>query len=174
MTTTCQICGRAIKANTGLIAHHGYKRPGQGWQTASCFGAKYRPYEVACDAIPEAIAAAERFRDHTMVQHLLLVYEPPAQLDVSRRDAYGSRRGEPRYVAIPANFDATKGSPGSYRPDTYESAFWPIVHKRQQELRNVNEYIAEMRKRLAAWKAPAKPERMVISYTDPLPRGSYY
>lgn len=26
-TTTCQVCGRAIKASNGLIAHHGYKRP---------------------------------------------------------------------------------------------------------------------------------------------------
>ena len=43
---TCQICDRAIKANTGVIAHHGYQRPGEGWQTASCPGARALPYEV--------------------------------------------------------------------------------------------------------------------------------
>lgn len=51
----CQICERAIKANTGKIAHHGYTRPGTGWQTASCMGARHLPYEVSCDVIPLAI-----------------------------------------------------------------------------------------------------------------------
>jgi len=54
---TCQICGRPIKAKNGLIAHHGYKRPdrGSGWQTASCLGARFFPYEVSCDQIPPTI-----------------------------------------------------------------------------------------------------------------------
>lgn len=26
-STTCQICGRPIKAKNGLISHHGYRRP---------------------------------------------------------------------------------------------------------------------------------------------------
>jgi hypothetical protein len=45
---TCQICGRAILANTGCIAHHGYTRPipNAGWQTASCPGACTMPFEV--------------------------------------------------------------------------------------------------------------------------------
>ena len=51
--TTCQICGRAILAKTGLIAHHGYQRPdGRGYQTASCPGARELPYEVSRDFIP--------------------------------------------------------------------------------------------------------------------------
>jgi hypothetical protein len=59
--TTCQICARAIKSKHGLIAHHGYKRPDYGWQTASCFGARYQPYEIACDALPLAIIEVKRF-----------------------------------------------------------------------------------------------------------------
>jgi hypothetical protein len=50
-TTHCQICARPIKANTGRIALHGYQRPGHGWQTASCYGARCQPYEVANDAL---------------------------------------------------------------------------------------------------------------------------
>ncbi len=42
---TCQICARAIFAESGLIAHHGYKRPGDGQQTASCYGARQLPFE---------------------------------------------------------------------------------------------------------------------------------
>lgn len=44
---TCQICGRPIFAESGVIAHHGYQRPGDGWQTASCPGARELPYEVS-------------------------------------------------------------------------------------------------------------------------------
>lgn len=45
-TMTCQCCGNRYLANSGLIAHHGYRRPGGGWQTPSCSGAQYAPFEV--------------------------------------------------------------------------------------------------------------------------------
>lgn len=44
---TCQCCWRPIFAGTGTIAHHGYERPGYGYQTASCMGAKFLPFEVS-------------------------------------------------------------------------------------------------------------------------------
>lgn len=52
--THCQICERDIYANNkrGLIAHHGYQRPGHGEQTSSCFGARWQPYEESRAAIP--------------------------------------------------------------------------------------------------------------------------
>lgn len=43
---TCQICARPIFAETGVIAHHGYERPGYGYQTSSCWGARYLPFET--------------------------------------------------------------------------------------------------------------------------------
>jgi hypothetical protein len=52
--TTCQCCGRQIEANIGgKIAHHGYRRPqaGSGWQTASCVGARYAPFQVSRDRL---------------------------------------------------------------------------------------------------------------------------
>ena len=48
---TCQCCARKILAETGAIAHHGYERPGSGWQTASCQGAKELPLEVSREAL---------------------------------------------------------------------------------------------------------------------------
>lgn len=58
---TCQICGRRIFAETGKIAHHGYERPGGGWQTASCRGARRLPYETDHTALDEEITfVAER------------------------------------------------------------------------------------------------------------------
>ena len=52
---TCQCCGRGIFANTGRLAHHGYTRPGDGWQTPSCFGAKRLPWEVDRSAVKDLI-----------------------------------------------------------------------------------------------------------------------
>lgn len=48
---TCQVCGRAILAHTGMIAHHGYTRPWEGMQTSSCEGARHVPFEVSRDAL---------------------------------------------------------------------------------------------------------------------------
>lgn len=48
---TCQCCGGRFLANTGTMAHHGYKRPGSGWQTASCSGAKALPFEVSRESL---------------------------------------------------------------------------------------------------------------------------
>ena len=48
-TFTCQICARRhlpAPEDQTILAHHGYKRPGGGWQTASCSGAKHEPFEV--------------------------------------------------------------------------------------------------------------------------------
>lgn len=53
---TCQCCGRAHLANTGKMAHHGYERPGYGWQTASCYGARHLPFQVSRDALGSMIA----------------------------------------------------------------------------------------------------------------------
>ena len=62
---TCQCCGRGIFAQTGTIAHHGYERPGTGWQTASCMGAKYLPFEVSRDRLGDLIARLERDIEET-------------------------------------------------------------------------------------------------------------
>lgn len=54
---TCQCCFNKILANKGKIAHHGYQRPGEGWQTASCFGARELPFEVDRERLGELIVA---------------------------------------------------------------------------------------------------------------------
>jgi hypothetical protein len=56
----CQCCGRRILAKRGLIAHHGYTRPGQGWQTASCMGAGYVPFAFGRDRLGDMIGFIEK------------------------------------------------------------------------------------------------------------------
>lgn len=52
---TCQVCGRAILSNTGMVAHHGYERPGMGFQTDSCDGARHLPIEASTKVLKSHI-----------------------------------------------------------------------------------------------------------------------
>lgn len=57
----CQICGGEWAVSKGgQISHHGYRRPGGGWQTASCLGARHAPYTESRDRIPFVIRLIEK------------------------------------------------------------------------------------------------------------------
>lgn len=78
----CQICARHIlllknKSDQQVIAHHGYQRPGEGWQTASCFGARELPYEVSCDALPPYIRMVAGYLERGEYRLHKLRTEPP-------------------------------------------------------------------------------------------------
>jgi len=68
-TMHCQCCGRAIHAALGSIAHHGYQRPGSGWQTRSCFGAKRLPWEVDRGAVADLIEHLKRILERSIEQY---------------------------------------------------------------------------------------------------------
>lgn len=48
---TCPCCFRKIAVIGGTMAHHGYQRPGHGWQTASCPGIRFKPLEVSDEGL---------------------------------------------------------------------------------------------------------------------------
>lgn len=54
---TCPVCFRSIAVQNGTMAHHGYKRPALGWQTASCPGIRFRPLEVSNEGLAWLIGA---------------------------------------------------------------------------------------------------------------------
>jgi hypothetical protein len=150
-TTTCQICGRAIKAKDGRIAHHGYTRPqGYGYQTRSCFGARYRSYEVAHDALDRYIPMLEEWRAKTTELLAKMASEPPATMIW--------RRGSFKTVEIsydrPAGFEPMKWIDRGYRPDTYEGQFASRCSNLRREIFSIDADIAECRSRVAAWKEP--------------------
>lgn len=156
--TTCQICGRGIKASKGLIAHHGYERPGQGWQTSSCFGARWSPYEVACDALPPAIKSCEGYIAQATASKNLMMTMPPETMTIEPRKPWiGHVKQEPKIVERPEGFVAGK-RPGSWMPGTYEAAFWGQVGGYEYSIKQAQASLEHMQKRLEAWKAPAGVE----------------
>lgn len=153
--TTCQICGRSIKANTGVIAHHGYQRPGDGWQTASCMGARFRLYEVACDALPPAIESCASYVANQEAGLADWIANPPAEIKHQRRDAYGSAVGPEKTFARPDGFDGATAK-DNYMCDTY---VWRFVNARSgfgHRIKSSNESLRYLEKRLADWRAPAE------------------
>lgn len=63
---TCPCCFRMIAVVRGTMAHHGYERPGTGWQTASCPGIRFKPLEVSSEGLVWIIGVVrdrlEKFR----------------------------------------------------------------------------------------------------------------
>jgi hypothetical protein len=49
---TCSCCFRDTTVlDTGRMAHHGYQRPGDGYQSASCSGVRFLPLEVSTEGL---------------------------------------------------------------------------------------------------------------------------
>lgn len=108
----CQICARDILADTGLIAHHGYERPGDGWQTESCPGARELPYENNRDKLGVYIAILAQTRDgHAEYKAKLEAESIPM---VFTWDAYDRRVGRSvqvgRLEIVREGFDAAKAA----------------------------------------------------------------
>ena len=143
--TTCQICGRVIKSKNGLIAHHGYQRPGGGWQTASCFGARFRPYEVACDAIQPCIDGLQRYIDKEMEALESLIKNPPEAL-------FKMRLGwkKPIRYELPEGFEP-KDKP-SYLPNSYEDEHRSQRGEHRRNINGAKLMVKDLTERLANWK----------------------
>jgi hypothetical protein len=159
-TRTCQICGRAIKASSGLIAHHGYERPGWGYQTTSCLGARYEPFERSADRLRQVIQDLEGgqlIRDRARVAELAAA---PASLEYRRKV-----KGSGRYVRRSYVYDyetVTVERPASF--DNAAEIFYPaegtyeyqLISARgaaAQALRDLEAFLSWQNGRLAAWKA---------------------
>lgn len=139
---TCQICGREIKANKGVIAHHGYKRPGSGWQTTSCIGARFAPYEESADRISYVINLIEDFIASKQAYLETLTTNPPATLTYQGRHKTVE-------VAKPADFnpDHNIGVAGSY-----ESLFRKARREAEVSIRQSEADLTSLRERLANWQ----------------------
>lgn len=66
---TCPVCFRSIAVVRGLMAHHGYQRPGLGWQTQSCPGIRFKPLEQSTDGLVWSIDEQEKRLTAVKTQH---------------------------------------------------------------------------------------------------------
>ena len=164
----CQCCGRAILANLGTIAHHGYERPGYGWQTNSCMGAKRLPFEADRTALGEMIkflrdrlARNEKHRAAIKAEKKPIVFDYESQLigPLQWRHEYGRGNKWPvvkrSFNVSRESFEAFKAGPGSnstygiYDFDAYKARH---VEGLTRSIKNLREHIEEEQKRYDGWK----------------------
>jgi len=148
---TCQVCGRKIKASSGIIAHHGYKRPYQsGWQTASCEGARYVPYEVSCERLREVTAMVGAFIDSEEKEFVGFLENPPQTITVFERRSVIRKETEKVIYTKPDDFKQD-----SYRSSmarTYENAYSNKKYGYEATIRMAKADFASMQRRLNEWK----------------------
>ena len=153
----CQICGRPIMAKSGYIAHHGYRRPGYGWQTGSCPGARHVPFEKGKDAIDGQLSLFPKWIDDTQAAVDKFIQNPPAELAFSKRDAYG-RRVSNKVFPKPEGFVPNDAiSRGCCRPGSYEDEFLTYVFGRRRHIKELEEYRKLLIERLAEWHEKIEP-----------------
>jgi hypothetical protein len=157
---TCQVCARPIFAETGLIAHHGYQRPYEGVQTASCHGARHMPFECSKDALEQEIELVQASVDK-LAAHI-------AEVEAERRSIYYVWTSK-EYNSIlrtyidrgsnvtRANFDEViaviradaRFFPGVYNFDRLKA---DELRKLGGRLERMQRYLTEQRTRAATWK----------------------
>lgn len=154
MKTTCQVCGRTIKAATGIIAHHGYRRPYQArWQTFSCEGARYAPYEVSCDRLREVIEMVRTFIVSQEEGLVTLLKNPPQVIQVQEHfGSYGNSRSAE--YTMPEGFSSEIRNYRETMPRTYENAYDDKKRGYEQQIRAAKPDLSRMEKRLNEWVAP--------------------
>lgn len=158
---TCQCCGRKHLANTGVIAHHGYQRPGGGWQTASCWGARVMPFEVSRDRLGELLGYLEQHKtrliDHRNAIEAETVSLPLSYSDYSAKaDAYG-RRPSIDIKVTRETFDAVRkehadGFRRSIHHHDFDSVKEDALKYSDREIKNIKDEINFQQKRYDGWK----------------------
>lgn len=139
---TCACCQRAAALTPqGLMVHHGYRRPGDGQQTASCFGVCFPPWERS-KAGGEAIRA-RMAAELAVTQRAYDQRETRTELSVLRRDRQGRLQAQTIQRTDPQ---------------------WGVTY--QDHVRKLADKLTLYRKELLAWDArlaawrPTEPETM--------------
>jgi hypothetical protein len=154
---TCQCCARQVCARTGVIAHHGYRRPVEGWQSASCFGARHIPFEAArgrlgdlIDRLRFEMAGEERAVEDVEAERAPVVLTLP---DRSKPIGGHGRRPTRTVVVTRDNFDEVRlaGEIDILSLD-YESLKARHLVSRRRSIDRLMQELAAQSKRFGEWR----------------------
>ena len=159
-TMTCQCCGQRYLANVGTIAHHGYQRPGGGWQTASCDGAKAVPFEVGRDRLGLLIGSLKSWETRAVAEWQAVKAETrPVTLRFPDRSVKADRWGQRPYMSVDVTrdtFDAIRSSREddfrSYSLYSFDSVKESDLIGRDRQIKGVRTEIKEQQARYDGWK----------------------
>lgn len=154
----CQICGCDILAETGVIAHHGYQRPGDGYQTPSCPGARELPYEADRKVLGEYIEALKSRKIGTEAGLVAVRAEKVDLLwtynDYSQKRQRWERQPEVTVAVNRANFEehlAEAITRGSGRGVTFDQIKSGKIIELQSLINSLHRAIVQQTKRYQDW-----------------------
>jgi hypothetical protein len=155
---TCQCCARAVKAERGPIADHGYRRPfGRFGRTALCTGSNYAPFEASRDRLGELIADLERKQTKDLAELAEVENERrPVTLrfpdPLKPLDAGGRR--QTKFIEMTRENAADSLSQlmlNGRGPISFDDAKAQEVEKRRGQIERLREHIATLKARHEAW-----------------------
>jgi hypothetical protein len=152
---TCQCCGRAVRAQKGLIAHHGYRRPGWGEIVSSCVGARELPYEADRAALGRLL--------ELLTRHLIGLRDRRAAIDGETAPVpfrYSEHKNgalaERTMTLTRADFDqlyvANRMRFTKYSVHTFDAAKERALRALDNTIRAAELDLREQRRRYDAWK----------------------
>jgi hypothetical protein len=151
---TCQLCGRLIRSKHGVIAHHGYTRPGGGWQTSSCDGTHHSPLEVSNAHLIETIADYEKLcQRETLRIESVRNEEDPVVIHV--KPHWSENRRHPYVFTFDRNTfnDVRASSEGQLKSRaTFEDYREEFVSVLQASLHQRKSILGELRERNTNWR----------------------
>jgi hypothetical protein len=157
---TCQCCGHHYLANTGYMAHHGYRRPGGGWQTASCSGAQAVPFEVGRDRLGALIQGLKDWEARYMAARRDIQDEvAPVVLRIKDSRAPFDRMGNQPVLSIDvtrANFEAARAARVNdfiaYGFHDFDWVKTRDLERKDREIAGVRREIKAQQARYDGWK----------------------
>jgi hypothetical protein len=160
---TCQICGRDIFAERGNIAHHGYQRPGDGYQTASCYGAMHLPFEVSRDRLgaylallADQIEALKTARKAVQAEEIALHVSYSSGKYIGRHQekiSVGVTRAT--FVALRAEHVAKNHRADWSIPATFDDVKDRALRLLASQIKDQSDYLKMQTARYDGWKAVA-------------------
>lgn len=133
----CPVCERQIKVQSGLLVHHGYKRPGIGVIVGDCFGVNRPPHELSSETAQSYLEQAVVPRI-VAVERLLVHLGPPGEPAWLQFEEFNreTRQYEPvkRYRSEVSEYDWERRLRSVRIQARNELDFWQREEKRLENL----------------------------------------
>ncbi|MBI6882384.1 hypothetical protein [Pseudomonas putida] len=147
---TCPCCFRPIAVVASTMAHHGFKRPGQGYQTASCPGIRFRPLEISPDGLHYMLEMHKTAKEQCEKS----LADAPNITSFEEHKRYGMKRDP---------VDITRDD------SRFKSYYDNHVHGLETNIRWHTRDIEMFEARIAAWKPDMKHKQVTADDESPTP-----
>jgi len=154
---TCTWCNRnhAITASKKMT-HHGYQRPGFGWQTASCDGIKYPCAEISDEGYHAKIKVYER---QVGIEKANLAKLPNQTELTVRKYQYGSQMSKGKYMPVILKKPEDLDGVWTREKREWEEAMADQVYRLESNIKALTGEITATNVQIKNWKAVALPTK---------------